>query len=331
MPARFIVIARKRNDRGNPIWCSVLDCFVALLLAMTIMPAAAHAEKLRVVASFSILGDMVHEVAGGNVELKTLVGPDGDAHVYEPSPADAKAIVSANLVVVNGLGFEGWLSRLIASSGYAGPVAVASSGIEALAFKGERLTQDPHAWQSLANGEIYVANVRDALIDADHTHADEYRANAARYLKRLAALEGWVRAEIATVPESRRKVITSHDAFQYFARAYGVQFIAPLGVSTESEASAADIARLIDQIRAQKVQAVFMENITDGRLIRQLESDGGAYVGGTLYSDALSPPDGPAPTYIAMFRHNVTQLVEGMEHNAPRRVWGGYRCRPAPA
>ncbi len=273
--------------------------------------AAAHAEKLKVVASFSILGDMVHQIAGDNIELKTLVGPDGDAHVYEPSPADAKAIAAADLVVVNGLGFEGWLSRLIESSGYKGPVVIASSGVGALAFKGDGMAQDPHAWQSLANGRIYVANIRDALMKADGAHAAQYRDNAARYLRQLAELEEWVGHEIAKVPEAQRQVITSHDAFQYFAVAYGVHFIAPLGISTDSEASAADIARLIDQIRAQKIRAVFMENITDTRLIRQLESDGGAYVGGTLYSDALSRADGPAATYLAMFRHNVTQLVGG--------------------
>ncbi len=289
--------------------------FRLLFAVFLLFPASAHAEKLKLVASFSILGDMAQLVGGDDVDVKTLVGPDGDAHVYEPSPADAKTIVSANLVIVNGLGFEGWMERLIASSGYAGPVVVASHGIEPLAFSGEGLTQDPHAWQSLANGRIYVANIRDALIAADGEHADKYRANAAHYLKQIDALDRWVKNEIATVPAGKRKVITSHDAFQYFARRYGVQFIAPLGVSTESEASAADIARLIDQIRAGKVRAVFMENITDARLIRQLESDGGAYVGGTLYSDALSSAGGPAATYLAMFRHNVIQLVEGMEYN----------------
>jgi len=289
--------------------------FIFVILLLLTLPAAAHAEKLKVVASFSILGDMVHEVAGDVIDLKTLVGPNGDAHVYEPTPADAKAIAHADLVIVNGLGFEGWLERLIASSGYKGPVVVASKGIAPLAFKSEGLTQDPHAWQSLANGKIYIANIRDALVKTDGTRAGMYRIKAARYLQQLTMLEAWVKAEIAQVPPPQRKVITSHDAFQYFARDYGVTFIAPLGISTESEASAADIAKLLDQIRAQYIRALFMENISDARLIRQLETDGDAYVGGTLYSDALSPPDGPAASYTAMFHHNVTQLLEGMGHN----------------
>jgi len=290
---------------------------ILAFLLLALLPAAAHAEKLKVVASFSILGDMAHEVAGDNVELKTLVGPNSDTHVYEPTPADAKAIASADLVIVNGLGFEGWLSRLIQSSGYKGPVVVATSGVKPLTFEGDG--QDPHAWQSIANGKIYVANILGALVKADNKHADQYRANAVRYLKQLDALEAWVRQEISAVPENSRSVITSHDAFDYFAAAYGVKFIAPLGISTDSEASAADIARLIDQIRAQKIRAVFMENIADTRLIRQLENDGGAYVGGTLYSDALSTPDGPAASYIEMFKHNVKQLVAGMVHNSPTR------------
>jgi len=300
--------------RGSFHYDIMLSRVLALLLFLS-LPAAAHAEKLKVVASFSILGDMVHAVAGDNIALKTLVGPNGDAHVYEPSPDDAKAIASANLVIVNGLGFEGWLSRLIESSGYKGTVVIATSGIVPLPFKGEGLTQDPHAWQSLANARIYVGNIRDALIKADSKHTDSYRTNAARYLKQIEALDGWVWHEVAKVPASQRQVITSHDAFQYFSAAYSVRFIAPLGISTDAEASAADIAHLIDQIRAQKVRAVFMENITDTRLIRQLESDGGAYAGGTLYSDALSPEGGPAATYLALFKYNVEQLVAGMKHN----------------
>jgi zinc/manganese transport system substrate-binding protein len=281
-------------------------------LIVLLLPCAAHADKLKVVASFSIAGDMVHEVAGDNVSLSVLVGPNSDAHVYEPSPVDAKAIAGADLVVVNGLGFEGWLSRLISSSGYKGPVVVASSGITPLQLEN---AQDPHAWQSIANGKIYVANIRDALMKADKAHARQYQDNAARYLKQLSELEIWVKEQVAQVPKAQRQVITSHDAFQYFSAAYGVRFIAPLGVSTDSEASAADIAHLIDQVRAQKVHAVFMENIADTRLVRQLEQDSGAYVGGTLYSDALSLPGGQAPTYVAMFKHNVAQLVAGMLHN----------------
>ncbi len=287
-----------------------------ILLFLFALPFSAHAEKLKVVASFSILGDMTRQVAGGNADIKTLVGPNGDAHVYEPTPADAVALQNADLVIINGLGFEGWLGRLVSASGYKGPIVTATTGIPPLAFSGEGLTQDPHAWQSVANAKIYVANIRDALIKADRMHASDYKANADRYLAQLDALDAWVKSEIAKIPVGKRKVITSHDAFHYFARDYGIECIAPLGINTDSDVSAQRIAGLIDQIRSQSVKAVFMENITDARLAQQLVTDGGAYFGGTLYSDALSESSGPAATYIAMFRHNVTQLVSGMMHNA---------------
>jgi len=289
------------------------------LIFLLLLPVNAFATPLKVVASFSILGDMVHQVGGNDIDLKTLVGPNGDAHVYEPTPADAKALAAADLVIINGLSFEGWLGRLIVSSGYTGSIVSASDGVKPLEFSGAGMAQDPHAWQNIANAKIYVMNIRDALIKADGAHAAHYKTHAEKYLQELDTLDAWVKAQIASVPNNKREVITSHDAFQYFGKAYGVRFIAPQGISTESEASAADIARLIDQIRTQKIQAMFMENISDPRLIKQLETDAGAYVGGTLYSDALSPPDGPASDYIAMFRHNVTQLAAGMRHNTRRQ------------
>jgi zinc/manganese transport system substrate-binding protein len=287
----------------------------AIFVLLLIWPATAHAEKLKVVASFSILGDMVHEVAGENIVLKTLVGANGDAHVYEATPTDAKALATADLVIINGLGFEGWLPRLVESSGYKGPVIIATKSISPLGFSGDGLTQDPHAWQSLSKGKIYVANIRDALVKSDPAHAADYIANSKKYMKQIDDLDRWVKEEIASVPAGKRKVITSHDAFQYFARDYDVEFIAPMGISTESEASAGDIARLIDQMRGQKIRTLFMENISDPRLIRQLQSDGGAVIGGTLYSDALSAPNGPAATYLQLFRSNVTALVKAMTAN----------------
>ncbi len=292
---------------------STIRALLAVLIAVS-FPAAAYAEKLKVVASFSILGDMVHEVAGDDVELRTLVGPNGDAHTYEPTPSDMRAIAAADLVVVNGLGFEGWLDRLIASSGYKGAVVVATQHMQPLT-RGTR--QDPHAWQSVANGKIYVATIRDALVRADPAHAVNYRERATRYLQRLDATEQWIKAQINVIPPERRSVITSHNAFHYLAQAYGITLVAPLGIGTENEASAADMARLIDQVRARKIAAVFLENVADVRLIRQLETDAHAYVGGMLYSDALSELNGAAPTYIAMLRHNITQLTQGMLHNRP--------------
>lgn len=277
------------------------------------VPALAQAEKLKVVASFSILGDMAHEVAGDDTDLKILVGPNSDAHAYEPTPGDARALSHADMVIVNGLGFEGgWLTRLIGASGYKGPLTVATKGIAPLMLKENPNTPDPHAWQSLANGKIYAANIRDALAAADPVHAKEYKARAARYIKRLDDIDRRIKKDISAVPKDRRKVIATHDAFGYFSKAYGVAFIAPLGLNTQSEASAADLARLIDQIRAQKVRAVFMENITDPRLIRQIQRDGGAVPGGTLYSDALSAPGGTAASYTALFENNAAALVKGM-------------------
>ena len=282
-----------------------------LVFLIFFFPLAAQAEKITVVASFSILGDMVHEVAGDTVNIKTLVGPDGDAHVYEPTPSDVRLLKSADLVIINGLGFEVWIERLAQYSGYKGPVVIASRGITPLAFNTNSV--DPHAWQSLKNGLLYIANIRDALINADPANTVLYRKNAEHYSMRLQALDSWVQAQIFTIPESKRRAITSHDALGYFADSYGVVFIAPLGVSTAGDASAGDIAGLINQIRKERVRAVFMENMSDARLVRQLATDGGAVIGGTLYSDALSSPDGPAPTYIAMFRHNVATMVKAMK------------------
>jgi len=288
-----------------------------LCLRMTMLLAAlpAYGAPVKVVASFSIIGDMVHQVGGDNITLTTLVGPDGDAHMYQPTPADAKAIASADLVIVNGLGLEGWIGKLITSSGYTGDIVPAIRDVKPLSFSGEGLAQDPHAWQDVANAKRYVATIRDALATADPAHANDYRVNAARYTSELDALDGWVKSEIARVPVNSRKVITSHDAFQYYGKAYGVEFIAPLGLSTDSEASARDIAALIDQIRKAHVRALFLENMTDGRLMRQLETDGGAHIGGTLYSDALSTAGGPAPDYMAMMRQNTAALINGMLKN----------------
>ena len=217
--------------------------------------------------------------------MTTLVGPNGDVHVYTPAPADAKKIADAKLLVVNGLGLEGWLPRLVQSSGSKARIVTATDGITPLKMDS---AADPHAWQSVANAKIYVANIRDALAAADPADAAAFRANAAGYLAKLDALDREVRTAVAQIPPARRKVISTHDAFGYFAAAYGIEFIAPLGVSTESEPSARDIAGIITQIRAAKIPAVFLENISDVRLIRRISAETGARIGGTLYSDSLT-------------------------------------------
>lgn len=290
-------------------------------LSLSGLPASAQ-EKLAVVASFSILGDLVRQVGGDRVGVTTLVGPDGDAHVYSPTPADAKTLAAAKLIVVNGLKFEGWMTRLIKSSGAKGAIATATTGIAPLALAGEggrkdghghdHAGVDPHAWQNVANAKIYVANIRDALGAADPAGKAIYEANASAYLARLDAVEGEIRAAVARIPADRRKAITSHDALAYFVKAYGIAFIAPQGVSTEAEASAKDVARIIRQVKADRIPAVFLENVTNPRLIEQIARETGAMVGGRLYSDALSGPDGPAGTYIAMMKHNISQIEKAL-------------------
>jgi len=279
----------------------------ALLLSFSAAPAQ---EKPKVVATFSILADFVKQVGGDRLEVQALVGPNGDAHVYQPAPEDAKPLAGAKVIVTNGFGFEGWMERLIKASGTKAPTVVATKGVKPRKTDDDRGhgDVDPHAWQSVPNAKIYVANVRDALAAADPAGKAAYEGNAVAYLAKLDALDAEVRAMVAKIPADRRKIITTHDAFGYFASAYGVAFIAPQGVSTESEVSARDVAKIITQIRKQKIPAVFLENISDDRLLKRIGQESGARIGGTLYSDALTDEKGPAPTYIDMIRHNVKQL-----------------------
>jgi zinc/manganese transport system substrate-binding protein len=285
----------------------VLGCMSA---ASAWQQAKAQApEKLLAVATFSILADLTRNVGGDRIEVTALVGPNGDAHVYQPKPADAKQLGAARLILVNGLGLEGWIDRLIKASGTTAPVIVAAKGITLQKMHEEgRIGPDPHAWQSIANAKIYVANIRDALIGVDPGYASAYRANAENYTGELDELDKDVRTEIAKIPPERRQIITTHDAFGYFGTAYGFRFIAPEGVSTETEASARDVAKIIRQIKASNIPAVFLENVTDPRLVRTIASESGAKIGGTLYSDALSLAGGPAATYIDMMRNNIREL-----------------------
>ncbi len=292
---------------------------LAVVFIAALNPAHAQ-EKLDVVATFSILGDFAKNVGGDRVSVTTLVGPDSDTHVYTPTPADAKKITDAKLVIVNGLGLEGWLPRLVKSSGGKAITVVATKGIAPRKIEaGEALSQahdagsaDPHAWQSVVNAKIYVANIRDALVAVDPAGADIYKANAAAYLTKLDMLDRDVREAVTKIPPERRSVISTHDAFGYFAAAYGVKFIAPQGVSTESEPSARDIAAIITQVKKQKIPAVFLENVSDSRLMQRIASETGAKIGGTLYSDSLTAEKGPAPTYIDMVRHNIRTLTSAL-------------------
>ncbi len=296
---------------------SFLLAGVAALFATQTTAANTQQGKIKAVASFSILGDLVRNVGGNRVEVETLVGPNGDVHVYSPTPGDARKLAAAQVVFVNGLGLEGWMTRLVAASNAKAPMFVVSKDIaprqtEEEEKSGRRTAIDPHAWQSVADAEIYIANIRDGLIAVDPAGKAAYDANAQAYLAKLDELENEVKAAIADIPAGRRKIITTHNAFGYFGAAYGMAFIAPEGVSTEAEPSAKDIAKIITQIKQQKIPAVFLENISDPRLMNQIARETGAAVGGTLYSDALSEPGGPAATYIDMMRHNIHQFTKAL-------------------
>ncbi len=296
-------------------WLKGIAAIVAALL--TASPAFAQAP-VKAVATFSILADLARNVGGDRVEVTSLVGPNGDGHVYAPTPNDARKLAEAKIVFVNGLGYEGWIGRLVKASGTKAATVEASRGIKARRLDGEHghghghASSDPHAWQASANAKIYVANIRDGLSKADPDGAALYAANAQAYLAKLDALEAETKAEIAKIPAERRRIITNHDAFGYFGAAYGIQFIAPVGVSTDDEVSAKEAAKIITQIRRQKIPAIFMENISDPRLMQQIAKETSATIGGTLYSDALTDEKGPAPTYIDMMRHNVRTLTAAL-------------------
>ena len=312
---------------------------LALAFAVSAAPSSLATDKLPVIASFSILGDIVSKVGGDRIKLKTIVGGDGDTHVYQPTPNDAASVADAAVVFVNGAGFEGWIERLIKASGYKGPMVTVTKGIKLLETEehhdddkekhkhdedkhksesGKKAEadhhhhhgeHDPHAWHDVKNVIVYVANIKDGLCKVDKAGCEGYARNAAAYTKKLESLDSEIRKKLGAVGEGNRKIVTSHDAFGYFSKSYGVTILAPQGLSTESEASASDVARLIDQIRKEGIRAVFVENVSNPRLIEQIARETGAKVGGKLFSDALSKADGSAPTYVDMMRHNATLMA----------------------
>lgn len=287
--------------------------------------AQAQPASGRIVASFSILADMVRELAPPGLEVTALVGPDADAHVFKPTPADGRRLVQADLIVVNGLGFEGWIDRLVRASGARAPVAVATKGLqprrEASPGKasghghshGHAHDVDPHAWQDLTHAAHYVTRIAEAMTQRWPEHAAQIDLRRSDYLARISALDQRLRERLDRIPRAQRRVLISHDAFAYLGAAYGIDFVAPQGWSTHSEPSAKAVAALIRQVRQQQVRAVFVENVTSVALIERIAREGGARVGGTLYSDALSGPEGPASTYLKMFEHNLTALAQALE------------------
>lgn len=295
--------------------------YLACATVLALLGTQVHAtDTIAVTASFSILGDLVRAVGGERVTVTTLVGPNEDAHVFEPKPADAKIILRTRLLVTNGLGFEPWANKLARSAGYKGEVVVASKDVKTRqvsdakghAHHGET---DSHAWQNPNNVVQYVRNIAAGLSKVDPAGAATYQANAEGYVQELVALDAWAKVQFAAIPVDKRKVITSHDAFGYFADQYQIKFLAPQGVNTQSEPSARQVAQLIQQIKREKIRAVFVENMSNPRLVAQLSQDAGTTVGASLYADALSAADKPGATYLQMMRHNVTQLVAGMQRN----------------
>ena len=303
--------------RRRLLWVSAL----ALPLFSTATQAAG---PLPVMASFSILGDLVQVVGGDKVRVTCLVGPDQDAHVFEPKPRDAKALLESKLLVMNGLGFEPWAGKLLPSAGYRGATVVATQGVNARVMHSasshdQAHTQgqepDPHAWQAPNNVILYVRNIAAGLSKLDPVNASYYQANAQAYTQKLQALDAWAASQVLAIPAARRKVITSHDAFGYLAARYGITFLAPQGISTEVEPSAKQVAQLIRQIQRDKIRAVFLENMSSPQLIARLSNDAGATLGATLYADALSAAQQPGATYLQLMQHNITQLVAGMKLN----------------
>lgn len=278
--------------------------FASVLAAISAPTASlAQAGKIEVVASFSILADLVRQVGGDRVSVRSIVPANTDAHVYEPKPADIAAVGRAKLVVINGLGFEAWADRIVRAANYSGERLVASRGIRALSVRGQT---DPHAWQDVANVKTYIANIRDALSKIDPAGSNSYASRAASYDVQLDRLDAEIKGGMDRIPQANRKVVTSHDAFHYFGDAYDVVFLAPQGVSTEGQASAKDVAALIRQIKDEGIRAVFVENMSNGRIVKQIANETGVKVGGTLYADALG---GAASSYVAMMRHNARTIA----------------------
>ena len=283
-----------------------------LLFAFCLPLSLPAAEKPRVVTSFSILADMTRAVGGEHIQLNNLVGPDSDAHTYETTPDDARAVRQAQLVVENGLGFEPWLDRLVKSTETRAQVIQASHGVIPRSLEEDGQTiPDPHAWNNLANADIYVGNIAKALEKLDPANAADYRRNAEAYLKQAHALLAYAKDKLGNLPADRRTLVTSHDAFGYLGQAYGLKLLAPQGLSTEREASATEVAELIRQIREQHIRAVFVENIKDPRLMQRIAEESGAKIGGTLHSDALAS-EGPASTYLGLYRSNVDTLYQAL-------------------
>lgn len=305
--------------KNNLLWLRKL--FVAITVYVVLSPASLSygADKVAVMTSFSILGDLVQAVGGERVSVTTLVGPDQDAHIFEPKPQDAKNLLQAKLLVINGLGFEPWAQKLVKSTAYKGAVLTATQALKTLNMPSEKAggkpEVDPHAWQNPNNVVIYIQNITASLSKLDPAGTGTFKTNSEAYIAELNKLDAWTKSQFDAIPKNKRKVITSHDAFGYFAAQYHITFLAPQGISTDSEPSAQQVGKLIRQIKTEKIKAVFIENMSNSKLVKQLATDTGVTLGEALYADALSNPDKPGATYLKMMRHNVGQLAAGMRKN----------------
>lgn len=295
---------------------SLLFAMIAAAAIALAGTAPAAAKTLKAVATFTVLADVVKNVGGDHVEVTSLVGANGDPHEFEPTPDDAKILKGADIVFVSGEGLEGWLTRLIKASGYTGKPVVASTGIKTRKMEedGKTIT-DPHVWNDPSNVIVWIGNIERALAAAAPEDAAAFKANAERYRKEIQDLDAYAKSAFKAIPAAKRKVLTSHDAFGYFGRAYGLTFLSPVGFSTENEASARDVARLINQIKKEGVKAYFFENSNDPRLVQQIAAATGAEPGGELYVESLSEPDGPAGTYAKMLKFNIDQVVAAVSKN----------------
>lgn len=286
--------------------------FVFLTVVISPQDSLYAKEKLKIISSFSILGNMIQSVCGEHADVVSLVGVDADAHVYEPKPSDAKLILKADAIFMNGMEFEGWMKRLFEATKTSAPIFNATKGLKPLSSSHHEMILDPHAWSSPLSGIFYIENIMRALSQIDPDHASVFEKNAKAMIDELRSLHHWAKAEFEKIPQNKRKVITNHDAFNYMARDYGIQFYSATGMDTQSEPSAKKIAQIVDIIREKNITAVFVENITNPALMEQIAEETGVKIGGILYSDALSPLDGPAPTYLKLLKHNFVALLKTM-------------------
>jgi zinc/manganese transport system substrate-binding protein len=317
---------------------AVNKVMVSAAFLMALAGPALAQEKPQVVATFTIIGDLVEAVGGDAVSVTTLVGPDGDAHVFEPKPSDVAAVARADLIVANGLGMEPWLERLTEAADFKGKTVIASAAVKPLEFEGEEEGEahegeaqkgeahdeeghaghhhhgdDPHAFQDLSNGRLYVKAIAAALEAAAPAEAGAIAARAAKLDGEMAALDQQIKAELGALPAANRRILTSHDAFHYFGTAYGLDIISIQGVSTESEPSAADLAEIARQAKSGQVKAIFLENMSNPTLAKTISAESGVPVGGELVADALTQPGGLAPHYLDMFRYNVAELLKVLQ------------------